>query len=98
MKLKYTVIGSAHVGGAYEVTGEIHADSPLDPEAHNAACVDSFRKLTSGKAVFGKPGQGGCRGPYKVSKLVLEDAEAAARADLPMRTPHGLDVADDHQP
>jgi hypothetical protein len=31
-----------------------------------------FEQLTSGKAVFGHPGKGGCHGPYKVAKFLLE--------------------------
>lgn len=72
MKLRYVVQGSGAGDAAYELTGEVEGTSPIDPEAHDRATRAAFHQLTSGKAVFGKPGEGGCHGPYKVSRLTLE--------------------------
>lgn len=71
MKLRYTVTGTAADNVPFDLTGEVEGDSPLDAEAFARASNASFLQLTSGKAVFGEPGKG-CRGPYSVTKLVLE--------------------------
>ena len=37
----------------------------------NEAMGLSFRELTGGYATYGKPGEGGCRGPYKFKRMEI---------------------------
>lgn len=61
--------GTGGDGSAWAAEGEVMC------EAHDAfdfAMHDTFAQLTAGKAVYGKPGQGGCRGPYTISRMVID--------------------------
>ncbi len=71
MKLSYTVEGTGAGDAAFKVAGEIEGDSPIDPVAQETAMVRAFADLTGGAALFGHPGEGGCRGPYKVTRFEL---------------------------
>jgi hypothetical protein len=74
MKLQFTVVGSGAGDVPYTLMGTVEGESPVDPAAQRRACEAAFLQLTSGAATFGKPGQGGCRGPYKVARFALEVA------------------------
>jgi hypothetical protein len=68
----YTVIGTAADGQTWEASGEAKsANAGAFMEMLDFAMRSAFMKLTSGKAVYGKPGVG-CRGPYTVTHLELD--------------------------
>ena len=69
MKYKYEISGTSADGQSWETKGEVLAADFIG--VTDAAAFDSFTQLTEGKAVFGKPGVG-CRGPYKITRYVLE--------------------------
>lgn len=67
----YEIGGSAAEGQTWEAKGAVGVASEGDfIGAVASAVASSFKQLTEGKAVYGKPGVG-CRGPYKVNALVL---------------------------
>lgn len=78
MKYKWTVEGTAGHGAAndaegqtWQTTGEMDIDSGNFLLALSAVMRLSFQQLTQGLAVYGKPGVG-CRGPYHITRYVLE--------------------------
>jgi hypothetical protein len=69
---QWRIEGKTASGDPYTTSGE--AELPSPGEFHTlleAAMLGSFAQLTGGKAVFGSPGVG-CKGPYKVTKIVIE--------------------------
>jgi hypothetical protein len=73
IKYKYTVEGTAARGQTWSHSGEVSApNAGAFTQAVDDAMRDSFKALTSGKAVYGKPGIG-CRGPYCMMKLLIEE-------------------------
>jgi hypothetical protein len=64
----YTVEGTARDGQTWKTTGTVVAEFAA---AFNDAMLDSFKQLTSGRAVFGKPGIG-CNGPYDIHRFTIE--------------------------
>ena len=74
----YLVAGTDGAGNDYTIEGTVTSSFPLlSPELNDAVGRDSFLKLTQGKAVFGRPGEGGCRGPYKITRVEIKVAGAA---------------------
>lgn len=68
----YTVSGTAAENQTWETSGRIQTDLEGGfPNMVQEAMRESFMQLTQGKAVFGNPGIG-CRGPYKITKLLVE--------------------------
>lgn len=74
MKINYTVDGNDANGSTFSVHGEVEGDSPVDRNLYWLAVSKAFEQLTQGRATFGRPGDGGCRGPYKIKRFVLESA------------------------
>lgn len=68
---RYTVAGTAAGGQIWEVAGTLEAKPANFAIALDKAMQFAFDKLTSGNAVYGKPGEG-CSGPYDVTKFVIE--------------------------
>lgn len=69
----YTVEGTGADGTTWKVEGTVANVSPGGfMDCFQKAMLASFSQLTAGKAIYGKPGVG-CRGPYKVTKLMLEE-------------------------
>lgn len=64
------------VGARYRVAGTVETHFVDFAEAANEALLSAYRRMTNGETTYGRPGEGGCKGPYKV--LILELA----------RTPH----------
>lgn len=68
--IAYRVSGTAQSGAlTWTVEGEIH--QPV-LECYDDIMHEVFQRLTSGNATFGQPGVGGCRGPYKITSVILE--------------------------
>jgi hypothetical protein len=59
-------------GIAHAVTGQCKAARGDYPMAARNAMSDSFKAITGGDTTYGRPGEGGCRGPYTITKLVLK--------------------------
>jgi hypothetical protein len=68
---KYTVSGNG-ANNTWETSGSLRAEPADFPNLWNVALSETFLKLTNGEAVYGHPGEGGCRGPYKIKKFTLE--------------------------
>ena len=73
-RYRYIIYEADGDGEQHELTGEVNADSIQS--AVNKAMAESFVKLTGGNAEFGKPGKGGCRGPYTILQLTLHNEDA----------------------
>lgn len=72
-RFRYELAGIDGEGKAFTVSGEIEETRALGfAGAPGAALSDAFQKLTDGNAEYGKPGEGGCRGPYTFERIVLE--------------------------
>jgi hypothetical protein len=65
---RYKMEGSGAGGATFTTSGTINCEFN---DAFHDAMVDSFDQLTKGRAVYGKPGAG-CRGPYDIHKVVIE--------------------------
>jgi hypothetical protein len=70
----YTYEVSGHDGGGktWIAKGQLLAPAGRVQALVHAALGESFQKLTNGDTGYGKPGEGRCRGPYTVTKLVVE--------------------------
>lgn len=78
--LSYTVIGTDGAGNQFEVAGAVEGTNPLDAAAVNRIGAACFQQLTGGKAIYGKPGEGLCQGPYSIAVLTIELVPAEALA------------------
>jgi hypothetical protein len=79
-RFNYTVVGgAAHdnvIGGqTWTVEGVLEATMGDFMDLSERAMRAAFEQLTQGKAVYGKPGVG-CRGPYRIILLKIEEAQA----------------------
>jgi len=71
--LYYEVHGRDAAGKSWQVCGELHGDFDiLAPKSLQQIGQYCFQQLTHGEATYGNPGQGGCHGPYSISKLTIE--------------------------
>lgn len=76
MSYKYEVKGTGSGGSTFTCEGKV-PDRPGDfTQVFQDAMLESFRQLTSGKAVFGQPGVG-CRGPYNITRFLMEEVADA---------------------
>jgi hypothetical protein len=66
--IQFTINGTGGTGETWQTAGEVEAEWH---KAFDVAMRASFEQLTHGKAVYGNPGKGGCRGPYKISRVEL---------------------------
>jgi hypothetical protein len=69
MKYHYTISGRAANGAPWQTEGTLECEWH---ETFTLANTASFDQLTQGNARYGHPGQGSCRGPYKIEKAVIE--------------------------
>ena len=70
----YAITGTTGDGTTWHVQGSLQAhdlDAAIEKGRRHA-----FIALTEGKAEFGKPGQGTCQGPYKITRLLVEKPHA----------------------
>ena len=70
-KFTYEIQGKDGAGRGFSVRGEF-AHSGDFPSALVEAQRRAFFDLTQGRATYGQPGTGSCRGPYSFQKLVVE--------------------------
>lgn len=69
----YTIEGTGADGATWKVQGTVPNVAPGGfMDCFTKAMLSAFSQLTAGKAIYGKPGVG-CRGPYKVTHLVLKE-------------------------
>jgi len=70
---RYELSGTGEGGKAFAVSGEIEETASLGfAGAPGAAMSDAYQKLTGGQTEYGHPGAGGCRGPYRFERIVVE--------------------------
>lgn len=65
---RYTFEGTGGDGQTWKTEGTVTCKFL---NVFDVAGAASFDQLTSGRAVFGKPGVG-CRGPYDIHKVTIE--------------------------
>ena len=75
----YAVSGNAARDQTWEIIGTIEAKPGEFHAVFERAMIETFKALTSGKAVFGKPGVG-CSGPYGITRLVIEQPSLPSSA------------------
>jgi hypothetical protein len=64
----YEVKGTMADGVSWHTSGSLEAKQV---EIYERVMVASFHALTTGKAVFGRPGIG-CKGPYEITSVKME--------------------------
>jgi hypothetical protein len=69
---KYTIQGTAATGQIWRTTGYVSGNPGDFRDVCEQAQGMSFHQLTQGKAVYGHPGKGGCRGPYTITQFTVE--------------------------
>lgn len=69
---EFSVKGMAANDTEFDVTGRVYCDFA---QLFNVIMTRTFEDLTMGTAVFGKPGQGGCVGPYEVNEITVKRVE-----------------------
>jgi hypothetical protein len=73
MKYRYWVSGTGAESRWWDVTGEVEADLGGFSDAVGKAMSEVFRDLhPAGGVVYGRPGEGGCKGPYTIKKFTIE--------------------------
>lgn len=68
---RYEIQGTAADDQTWQTSGTITDEHNDVLAVFDTAMRLSFQQLTSGKAVFGKPGVG-CSGPYAIRRIVIE--------------------------
>lgn len=68
---QFEINGTAAQGQTWQHSGRVEDTENDLIGVVEAAMIETFLQLTSGKAVFGRPGVG-CIGPYEITKLTLE--------------------------
>lgn len=72
MKYSYEMSGKDSGAQTWKFTGTVTTKGAGEfLSVPGQALKQSFEALTQGKAVYGNPGIG-CKGPYRVTKLVIE--------------------------
>jgi hypothetical protein len=71
----YEIFGFGAGEQPWKTNGTIATMPGSLPDVFAQAMRETFQKLTQGKAEYGHPGVG-CSGPYRITRLVIEDAEA----------------------
>ena len=69
---RYEIEGRGGDGQRFTVHGLLDLASDKISDAVDAAHKCAFEKLTHNHAVYGHPGKGGCKGPYQVTKMMIE--------------------------
>jgi hypothetical protein len=64
---RYTVEGSGAGGNTFKTEGVITAEFH---DSFNTAMIETFNKLTNGRALYGNPGAG-CSGPYDIHAITI---------------------------
>jgi hypothetical protein len=77
-KYHYRLEGLAAQSQSWCVEGEVESEWC---DVFETILSHAFHQLTRGKAIYGKPGIG-CRGPYNMTKLTLDQLPAMAEARM----------------
>lgn len=72
-KILYRYICHGRDGDGKEWNSSGLLSAPGFPEALEEAQKRTFMDLTQGLAVYGKPGEGGCNGPYRITGLHVHE-------------------------
>lgn len=70
----YRMAGTAAGGQTWETDGTFEVEPGAFSTLMELAILNTFTKLTQGRAVFGHPGVG-CRGPYRIKSLTITEKE-----------------------
>lgn len=70
--MKFLVEGTDGSGRPWRHHGSLRGSGGMVAAA-KLAVEKSYLALTDGETEYGKPGEGKCKGPYKITKMVLED-------------------------
>ena len=65
---RFAIAGSGANGQSWKTSGTLHCDFI---HAFDAAMEETFRQLTQGLAVYGRPGLG-CLGPYDIHSVEIK--------------------------
>jgi len=68
----YTISGTAANDATWVTVGDVEALPGYFEQVVRQAMQQTFQTLTQGNATYGKPGEGGCNGPYTVRRIVIE--------------------------
>jgi len=72
-KFKYEVAGTAAANSqTWSTSGTMVAELGDFARLPERCMRESFMQLTQGKATYGNPGIG-CKGPYSITKLLIEE-------------------------
>jgi len=75
MKVRWVMRGLDGQGNPWVTQGTVYCQGPNFDAAVSQVQRESFEQLTQGKATYGQPGKGGCRGPYTITELHAEKAD-----------------------
>ena len=73
-RVRYELGGTGGDGTKFIVSGHFdQGDEAVSfQETISEAQRHAYLNLTGGKTEYGKPGEGGCRGPYKFERIMVE--------------------------
>jgi hypothetical protein len=69
---RYEISGAGANDQTWTVRGRLFFPPGAITDAMNRAMLETFQALTQGRAVYGSPGNGGCRGPYRMQRFLIE--------------------------
>jgi hypothetical protein len=64
----YVIEGSGANNQTWQTRGAVLCEFH---DAFDHAMLESFDQLTQGKAIYGNPGVGSCKGPYDILKVTI---------------------------
>lgn len=67
---RFSINGHGAEGAPFEVRGSTLCEFP---ELWDEMMKDTFNQLTNGRAIYGAPGVAGCRGPYSIRRILIEE-------------------------
>lgn len=80
----YIVSGRAAEDQSWTTTGTVRCEFHT---LFNNVMQSSFRQMTGGKAIYGKPGIG-CRGPYDIRKVEITQVKPGERIPNGVHSQH----------
>ena len=69
---QFTINGKAATGETWATSGTVHCEFA---DSFKEAVKDTFLQLTHGRATYGQPGVAGCKGPYRIMYVLIEELQ-----------------------
>ena len=69
---RFTINGKAASGETWCTSGTVYTEFA---DCFTAAVRDTFQQLTHGRATYGQPGVAGCKGPYRIMSVLIEELQ-----------------------